>query len=185
MINDIFVAYLQIEPIISPQTNAPFVHHMVLYRCLHPNSSHMEQYASHVGDNCMDVENMPYDFIHCQSVYMVWRQIKLKNPLIIILYFEGMGDWWRTFQFARKRGNAYRRRPRNYLFLIWGSLRQSRLFEREIRLFGNEAILHSKPKAIRRRHRNYGFSGWLSSVYSSKTRGTDSRRSLPSKLFQT
>ncbi|CAG2165073.1 unnamed protein product [Oppiella nova] len=62
---------IRIEPIISPATNAPFVHHMVLYRCLHPNSSYMDQYASHNGANCVDFANMPYDFIHCQSVYMV------------------------------------------------------------------------------------------------------------------
>ncbi|XP_054153222.1 DBH-like monooxygenase protein 1 homolog [Oppia nitens] len=63
---------IRIEPIISPASNAPFVHHMVLYRCLHPNSTHMEQYATHEGANCVDFANMPYDFIYCQSVYMVW-----------------------------------------------------------------------------------------------------------------
>ncbi|CAG2101817.1 unnamed protein product [Medioppia subpectinata] len=45
------VHVIRIEPMISPKTNAPFVHHMVLYRCLHPNSSHMDQYASHSGAN--------------------------------------------------------------------------------------------------------------------------------------
>lgn len=45
---------------------------MVLYRCIHPDISVMEQYKDHNGANCFDFANMPLDFIHCQSVYMVW-----------------------------------------------------------------------------------------------------------------
>lgn len=63
---------IRIEPIISPARNAPFVHHMVLYRCLHPDPDQMKQYIDHPGTNCFDFANMPFDFIHCQSIYMVW-----------------------------------------------------------------------------------------------------------------
>lgn len=62
----------RIEPIISPASNAPFVHHMVLYRCMHPEPDAMRQYLQHKGTNCFDMANMPYDFLHCQSIYMVW-----------------------------------------------------------------------------------------------------------------
>nr|XP_027205381.1 DBH-like monooxygenase protein 1 homolog [Dermatophagoides pteronyssinus] len=63
---------IRIEPIISPQQNAPFVHHMVLYRCLHPNPELMREYLDQPGINCLDFANMPFDFFHCQSIYMVW-----------------------------------------------------------------------------------------------------------------
>lgn len=63
---------IRIEPVISPPQNAPFVHHMVLYRCLHPEPDQMKQYKDHPGTNCFDFANMPFDFIHCQSIYMVW-----------------------------------------------------------------------------------------------------------------
>ena len=66
------IIYQQIEPNISPVQNAPFVHHMVLYRCLHPEPEQMKQYIDHPGTNCFDFANMPFDFIHCQSIYMVW-----------------------------------------------------------------------------------------------------------------
>lgn len=32
----------------------------------------MRQYLEHPGANCLDMANMPLDFIHCQSIYMVW-----------------------------------------------------------------------------------------------------------------
>lgn len=32
----------------------------------------MKQYIEHPGANCFDFANMPFDFIHCQSIYMVW-----------------------------------------------------------------------------------------------------------------
>nr|XP_046908595.1 DBH-like monooxygenase protein 1 homolog isoform X1 [Dermatophagoides farinae] len=63
---------IRIEPIISPSKNAPFVHHMVLYRCLHPNPLMMYDYLDQPGINCLDFANMPFDFFHCQSIYMVW-----------------------------------------------------------------------------------------------------------------
>ncbi|OTF75182.1 hypothetical protein BLA29_002319 [Euroglyphus maynei] len=66
------VIRVSIEPIISPAENAPFVHHMVLYRCLHPNPELMREYLDQPGINCLDFANMPFDFFHCQSIYMVW-----------------------------------------------------------------------------------------------------------------
>lgn len=45
---------------------------MVLYRCLHPNPLMMYDYLDQPGINCLDFANMPFDFFHCQSIYMVW-----------------------------------------------------------------------------------------------------------------
>ena len=82
-----FSIILQIEPIISPPQNAPFVHHMVLYRCLHPNPELMREYLDQPGINCLDFANMQFDFFHCQSI--LWKKNKFFDMKFCLFGGEG------------------------------------------------------------------------------------------------
>ena len=52
--------------------NEPFVHHMSLFTCNHPNVDQLEKYLNSEGYDCTDTSNMPQDFKHCFNPHFIW-----------------------------------------------------------------------------------------------------------------
>jgi len=61
----------QFEPMLT-SGNEPFVHHISIYACSHPNPILLEQYLKNEGSDCTDSANMPKDFAHCFQPYFMW-----------------------------------------------------------------------------------------------------------------
>lgn len=61
---------IQVEPLVSKES-APFIHHMVLYRCLGATARELEPHVHHSGYPCY-VPDMPQTYTKCESVYAAW-----------------------------------------------------------------------------------------------------------------
>lgn len=61
---------IQVEPLI-PLESSPYVHHMVLYRCLGASARELEPHVYHEGYQCY-VPDTPLTYSKCESVYAAW-----------------------------------------------------------------------------------------------------------------
>jgi len=53
--------------------NEPFVHHLVLFRCQHPDPTILATYLNTSDHECIPgLNNMPPDLLNCRSFYLIW-----------------------------------------------------------------------------------------------------------------
>ncbi|XP_054152477.1 DBH-like monooxygenase protein 2 homolog [Oppia nitens] len=52
--------------------NEPFVHHMSIYTCFHPNPTLLDKFIDNEGSDCTDSKSMPQDFNHCFTPLLMW-----------------------------------------------------------------------------------------------------------------